>query len=43
MANAKRKSDAKRGLINSNRRNGKAWKRRACGERHAPGPCLKCP
>lgn len=39
----KAKSDAKKGEANRLRRNGKAWKRRPCGNRHAPadlcGPC----
>lgn len=41
--NKKAKSDAKKGERNTTRRNGKAWKVRACGTRHAPdAPCKKC-
>lgn len=40
--NQKAKSDAKR-TYNTDRPNRKAWKRRACGLRHAPAPCPKCP
>jgi hypothetical protein len=27
---------------NSYRSNGKAWKRRVCGDRHSPTNCTKC-
>lgn len=41
--NKKAKSDAKKGERNNLRRNGKAWKLRACGQRHAPNDaCKKC-
>lgn len=42
MAVNKSKSDSKRGDRNTSRRNSKAWKRRACGERHEPRGCVKC-
>jgi hypothetical protein len=40
-ANQKAKSDAKKGEANRLRRNGKAWKRRPCGNRHAPDDACK--
>lgn len=42
-ANTKAKSAAKKGERNPVRRNGKAWKKRECGFRHAPGDaCRNC-
>lgn len=40
----KPKPTGKKGGTNGQRRNGKAWKLRACGERHAPDyMCVTCP
>jgi hypothetical protein len=46
MANSLQKAAPAKKLVetgsNSNRRNGKAWKKRVCGDRHSPDNCSKC-
>lgn len=44
MAEKKNKKPAqnKEDVTNTSRRNGKAWKKRECGKRHAPGTCIAC-
>ncbi len=41
MAQQKKKGGNAR-IWNNTRPNGKAWKRRVCGVRHAPGDCRTC-
>lgn len=41
MAKGNAKSKSTR-IWNTERPNGKAWKRRACGQRHAPANCRTC-
>lgn len=42
MADKNQKAKKTLGVTNTERPNHKAWKRRACGRRHKPEPCVSC-